>query len=278
MSETSANREAGRPLWKATALVLAMPALIACLDLLVRLQIAAVLQLNHDAAAQSAALRSSLLGVLKDLLLVMPAYGVLALVPCTATRRLTGIAIALAALILAADLAYFYFTLEHVEPVLFVNLNLLALAGTIELRSAASAGLAAIGTLALLWLNTRLVRGISADLARPALSILVLGACAFPLLPLAISTQPQMAHHDNEVEQFLDATRNASLKKLSAPILANFFTAAAASRQFEQAAAPIQSVPYTAQEAALLRDLRLLDAERRASRSRRPRRRRSAGS
>jgi hypothetical protein len=63
------------------------------------------------------------------------------------------------------------------------------------------------------------------------------------------------------VEQFLDATRNASLKKLSAPILANFFTAAAAARQFEQAAAPIQSVPYTAEEAALLRDLQLLDAD-----------------
>ena len=254
------ERTGGRSGWKPGALALGAPALLAILDLGVRLQIASLLELNHDPVSRSAALHSAFLGVLKDLLLVLPAYAAFALAPRASTRRLTHFVLALAALILAGDLVYFYFTLEHIEPVLFVNINLLSLGGTLEPRSAAMAALAAAGALGLIWLNARWLRAARGGLARTA-SLLLLGACLLPLLPLAVSTQPEMPHQERSLEQFLDRTRNRSLKKVSAPILANVFSAAAASRHFEKGAAPIEALPYAPDEAALLRELRLLDRD-----------------
>jgi len=240
--------------------VLAAPALFAALDLLARLQLASLLELDHE-PTNGAAWRAALLGVSKDLLLVLPAFALFALWPRAATRRLTHAVLALAALILAGDLVYFYFTLEHVEPILFVNINLLSLGGTLEPRSAAASALAALGAALLVWLNARWLRGARADLVRPLGSLALLGVCLLPLLPLAIATEPQMPRHTEVMEAFLDRTRNASLKKVAAPILANVFRAAAASRQLEKGAPPLAPRAYADDEAALLRELRLLDAD-----------------
>jgi phosphoglycerol transferase MdoB-like AlkP superfamily enzyme len=243
------------------ALVLGAPAVLAALDLLCRLEIASLLELNHDPAARMAALHSATLGVLKDLLLVMPAYGVFALAPRASTLRLTHVVLLLAALILVGDLAYFYFTLEHVEPILFVNLNVHSLRGTLDLRGGLTAALGGVGVLALVWLNSRLLGGARPGLARPTASVFLLGACLLPTLPLMVSTQPKMPHEEHGVAKFLNQTRDAYLKKVSAPILANFFAAAADSRRLEKAAPPIQAARYTPDEAAILRKLRLLDAD-----------------
>lgn len=254
------DRASGRHALKTGALVLGGPALFALLDLLGRLQLASLLALNHEPAARTAALHAAILGVLEDLLVLLPAYVAFALVPRAATLRLTHAVLALAALILAGDLAYFYFTLEHIEPVLFVNLNPVSLGGTLDLRSGWLAALGAAGALALVWLNGRLLGDARPGLPRPAASALLLGACLLPLLPQVVATQPQMPPPENGMAEFLDRTRNAYLKKVSAPILWNFFAAAADSRRLEQPAPPVQAEQYTPDESALLRELRLLDA------------------
>ena len=247
--------------WRTVARVLAMPALFALVDLLARLQIASLLELNHESAARTAALRAAGLGALRDLAFVMPAYVAFALAPRAATRRLAHVVLGVATLILAGDLGYFYFTLEHVEPVLFVNVNLLSLGGTLEARSAATAALAGLGAVALVWLNARLLSDARAGLGRPLATVALLGGCLVPLLPLAVVTQPVMPTSENAMEQFLDRTRNASLRKVSAPILSNLFTAFAASRHLEKPAEPPKAIAYTQEEAEQLRELRLLDAD-----------------
>jgi len=247
--------------WQAVARVLAMPGLFALVDLLARIQIASLLELNHESAARAAALGSAGIGVLRDLACVMPAYVAFALAPRAATRRLTHVVLGVATLILAGDLGYFYFTLEHVEPVLFVNVNLLSLGGTLEARSAATAALAALGALALVRLNARLLSDAHTDFARPLATLALAGGCLAPLLPLAVVTQPVMPAQQSAIEQFLDRTRNASLRKVSAPIVANLFTALAASRHLEKPAPPLEAVAYTPEETEQLRDLRLLDAD-----------------
>ena len=251
--------EVGRP-WQAVARVLAMPALFALVNLLARLQIASLLELNHEASARTAALCAAGLGVLRDLACVVPAYVAFALAPRAATRRLTHVVLGVALLIVAGDLGYFYFTLEHVEPVLFVNVNLLSLGGTLEARSAATAACAALGALALIWLNARFLSD-ARTVRRPLATLALLGGCLVPLLPLAIVTQPVMPAQQSAMEQFLDRTRNASLRKVSAPIVANLFTAFAASRHLEKPAAPLEAIAYTPEDAAQLRELRLLDAD-----------------
>lgn len=248
--------------------MLAAPALFAALDLLARLQLASLLELDHE-PTYGAAWRAALLGVSKDLLLVLPAFVLFALRPRAAMRHLTHAVLALAALILAGDLVYFYFTLEHVEPILFVNINLLSLGGTLEPRSAAASALAALGAALLMWLNARWLRGARteracgacAGLTHPLGWLALLAVCLLPLLPLAIATEPQMPRHTEVMEAFLDRTRNASLKKVAAPILANVFRAAAASRQLEKGAPALAPLAYADDEAALLRELRLLDAD-----------------
>lgn len=240
--------------------MLAAPALFAVLDLAARLHLVGLLELDH-APTHGAAWRAALLGVSKDLGLVLPALALYGLWPRAATRRLTHVVLALATLILAGDLVYFYFTFEHVEPVLFVNINLLSLGGTLEPRSAAAAAFAALGAALLVWLNARWLHGARAELGRPLGSLALLAACALPLLPLAIATEPRMPPQTERMEEFLDRTRNASLKKVAAPILANVFHAAAASRRLEKGAPPLQPLAYEGDEAALLRELRLLDAD-----------------
>lgn len=259
-ASTDAEGAKRRPAWASAARVLAAPALLAALDLWVRIQMAGLLELDH-APTRVAAWRAALLGVSKDLLLVLPAFALFACLPRAATRRAAHAALALAALMLAGDLVYFYFTLEHVEPILFVNINLLSLGGTLEPRSAVAAGIAAAGAALLVWLNARWLRGAQPELARPLGSLALLGACLLPLLPLAIASSPRMPPQSKVIEEFLDQTRNASLEKVAAPILSNVFQAMAASRHFEKGAPARQPLAYADDEAALLRGLHLLDAD-----------------
>jgi phosphoglycerol transferase MdoB-like AlkP superfamily enzyme len=262
-AETAAvdpDRAARGPAWTSLARVLAAPAVFAALDLAVRLAQARLLELDH-APTWGAAWLAALLGVAKDLLLVLPAFALFALVPRAATRRLAHVVLALAVLILAGDLVYFYLTLEHVEPILFVNVNLLSVGGVVDARGVSAAAFATALVGALVWLNARLLRGARAGLARPLGALALLAVCALPLLPLAIATEPQMPKQTQVIEEFLDRTRNASLKKVAAPILADVFRAAAAARHFEKGAPPLAPLAYADDEAALLRELRLLDAD-----------------
>jgi hypothetical protein len=189
---------------KGSARVLGAPAALAALDLLCRLAIADLLALNHDPAARIAALYSAILGVLKDLLLVMPAYGLFALVPRTWTLLLTHVVLFFAVLILVGDFAYFYFTLEHVEPVLFVNLNLLSMRGTLDLWVGSTAALVVGGAGAFVWLNARLLKEARPCLARRATSVGLLAACLLPALPLVVSNQPEMPLEASRGEKFLN--------------------------------------------------------------------------
>jgi len=240
---------------------LAAPALLfAGIDFVCRLRLATQLELHHRSDMQVAALSAALLGVAKDLPLLLLAYGIYALWPGRVSRGLAHACLAASFVILLGDVAYFHFTLEHIEPVLFVNLNWLAIRGTLG-----DAGLLLLLPAAgLLWIlvrfDARLLAKVGPPLGVRRALPLVLGLVAVGAGPLVVVHQPRMPEGSEGVEEFLNKGRDAYLRSVAAPILANFFASAWEGRHIE-AERKVTFAAYTPAEAQVLRGLGLLDAD-----------------
>ena len=259
-SAPGAPRRPPRPAL-ACALLFAPAALLATLDFLCRLHLASLLELDHDPAARAAAIRAAGLGVAKDLFFVLPAYALFALVPRVATMRLTHAAFGLAIAILAGDVVYFYITLEHVEPVLFVNINRHSILGTLTPWNALLVATGAVGLFALSRLNGRLLAG--AETSHPWRWTPAVFAAAWIAagIPLVGAASAEMPHSEGTLDRYLNEARNAYLAKISDPILGNLFAAIARSTRLEQSLAQRPFEAYTPDERAVLEDLALLAAD-----------------
>ncbi|MDH3213957.1 MAG: sulfatase-like hydrolase/transferase [Myxococcales bacterium] len=245
----------------ACALLFAPALLLATLDFLCRLHLASLLELDHDPAARAAALHAAVLGVAKDLFFVLPAYAVFALAPRPATLRLAHAAFAIAAAILAVDVVYFYITLEHVEPVLFVNLNRHAIRGTLTPQSALLVAAGAVGLWALSRVNGRLLA--RAGRSRPSRWALALLAAAWIAagVPLVAAARAEMPRAERPLDRFLNESRNAYLEKVSAPIVGNLFAVIARSVSLERSRPRRAFEAYSPDERSVLEDLALLAAD-----------------
>ena len=255
-----APRRSARPAL-ACALLFAPVALLATLDFLCRLHLASLLELDHDPVTRAAAIRAAGFGVAKDLFFVLPAYALFALVPRVATLRLTHAAFGLAIAILAGDLVYFYITLEHVEPVLFVNINRHSILGTLTPWNALLVATGAVGLFALSRLNGRLLAGTETSPPWRGTPVLFAAAWIAAGVPLVGAASAEMPHSEGTLDRFLNQSRNAYLSKVSDPILGNLFAAVARATRIEQSLAQRPFEAYTPDERAVLEDLALLAAD-----------------
>jgi lipoteichoic acid synthase len=262
-NRASAFDAARRPLRpvSAFALLFAPIAVLAILDLLCRLHLATLLELDHDPIARAAALRAAGLGVCKDLFFVLPAYAVFALAPRSATLRLTHVAFAAAIAILAGDVVYFYITLEHVEPVLFVNINRHSVVGMLTAWNALLVAVGAVALFALTRLNgSLLARARMGGPLRWAPGV-VSALWVLAGLPLVRAAHAEMPPADRSLDRFLNETRNAYLEKVSDPIVGNLFAAIRASTRLESSLAQETVEAYTPEERAVLESLGLFGAD-----------------
>ncbi len=242
------------------ALLMVPAVLFALADFACRLQLATLLELHHHEAARAAAFRSAASGAARDVLLVAPAYLAWALLPRPATRWLCHAVLGLAVAILAGDVVYFYFTFEHVEPVLFVNVNLLSVRGTVSPRIAALLGSGALALAVLLRGNAWLLEHSAPSSGSRLPASLVGVGCLAALAPLAIAATPELPPEERSVERFLNETRSAYVARVGEPILSNFFVSLARGLRIEEMEPPPVYTPYTAEERALLDGLQLRDA------------------
>jgi hypothetical protein len=239
---------------------LAVPLLVfALLDGLCRLQLARLLELHRSWASLFPSLRASALGVGVDLFFLLPAYALYALAPCKATRALTTGVFAAALAILAADAVYFFHTFEHIEPVIFNNINRFSILGS--LTGAAARGLlfAALGFAAVVLAHVYWQR-YTARRRNPSWGLpFAAGAAAAAALGLS-GARVELPQNEQQFENFLNKTRNAYLAKVSAPILGGFFRALHDQASLEQPTAPAAPLEYAADERALLEGFGLLRA------------------
>jgi phosphoglycerol transferase MdoB-like AlkP superfamily enzyme len=227
------------------------------LDTLARLNVAALLDLQLGEATRAAALPAALLGSASDLVCVLPAYALWALFPRPATRRLTHAVFAVVCAIVAIDLAYFYQTFEHVEPVVFVNFNLLSVRGTLGWTEVAWSLIGILTVIAFCrWNRTALARAERAVPGAQRFAALAV-ATVVAAIPLVAGTTVQIPLGEQPSERFLNKTRNDYLEKVSAPVVANLFRSVAASREIEARHARPVFDPYTGEEQAVLEELRL---------------------
>lgn len=226
-------------------------------DGLCRLQLAWLLELHRPWASFLPALRATALGVGVDLVFLLPVYAAYALAPCRTTRALTTAVFALALAVLIADAVYFFHTFEHIESVVFNNVNRFSVLGAVTGAAATGPFFAALGFAAIVFAHGFWQRHAA---HRRSLSWgLALATAAAASATLGLSgAHIEMPADEKEIEAFLNETRDAYLAKVSAPILGGFFWAMHDARSLEQSPAPAAPLEYAADERALLGGLRLL--------------------
>jgi len=244
----------------ARGLAALVPALVfAAADAAARLQLAVWLGLDHDPGARAAAGRAVAYGVAGDLAWLLPVWLLGVLWPGRAARALAAAALVLALLVLAGDTLYFHWTLEHVEPVLFHNVNASSLAGSLDARVL---GLGLLGSAAAAALGIAGARALGAAAATPGGRRVAAGALLAALLgalaPATIGARPELPERASERERYLDETRRAYLEDVATPVLANLASAAWRARTSERPQPPPAFEPYTEEERALLAELGLL--------------------
>jgi lipoteichoic acid synthase len=245
-------------LTSANAGALVVPlALFALLDGLCRLQLAWLLELHRPWASFLPALRATALGVGVDLVFVLPVYAAYALAPYRTTRALTTAVFALALAILIADAVYFFHTFEHIEPVVFNNVNRFSILGAATGVAATGPFIAALGFIAIVFAHgiwhrhTAHRRSLSWGLS------LAVASAASATLGFS-STRIEMPKAEKQIESFLNETRDAYLAKVSAPILGGFFRAMLDAHNLERSPAPAAPLAYAADERTLLEEHGLL--------------------
>ena len=237
----------------------------AVLDFACRLGLASLLELLPPAVALPQSLVASALGVGVDLVVVLPAYALLAFAPSRATRALSCTVFTASMAIVVADSIYFFNTFEHIEPVLFNNINASSIPG---LASGAGArafaiatALSALGLTAIVWTHASWQHHLAQVRRRGWSLALAAGAVASAVLGLS-DVRVEMPKRAGGVENHRDETRNAYLAKVSAPILAGFFGALHDRADLERPSEPKAPLDYAADERMLLEDLGLLRAKR----------------
>jgi hypothetical protein len=249
------ERLAGAGLWR-----FALPlAAFAALDFACRLWLAWLLELLRPSAGLLQSLVACAIGVGVDLVFVLPAYALLAFTPCGATRALSCLVFTACLAVLGADAIYFFNTFEHVEPVLFNNINRSSVLGSVAGSVAIGAAVSALALAAVAWTHAFWARNAANGRQRGL--ALALAACAVASAALGSSDiRARMPKQDREAESYLNETRDAYLAKVSAPILAGFLGALRDRADLERPSESEAPLDYAADERALLEKLGLLRA------------------
>jgi hypothetical protein len=234
-------------------------AAFAVLDFACRLGLARLLELLRPSVGLPRSAGASLLGVGVDLAFVLPAYAVLAFAPWRAIRALTCAVFAASLAILVADTIYFFNTFEHIEPVLFNNINGSSIRGLVAGAGAIGSALSALGLAAIVWIHASWQRH-AANGRRPGWGLALAGAAAAAATLGLSDVRVEMPPQARGGESYRDETRNAYLAKVSAPILGGFFGALHDRVDLERPSEPRAPLEYAADERTLLEELGLLRA------------------
>jgi hypothetical protein len=234
-------------------------AAFAVLDFACRLGLASLLELLRPSVGLPQSLGASALGTGVDLVFLLPAYAVLAFAPCRATRALSCAVFTASLAILVADTIYFFNTFEHIEPVLFNNINGSSILGFVAGPVAIATVFSALVLAAIVWTHASWQRRAANGRQRGWGLALAAGAAASAALGLS-EVHVEMPKQAGGVEIHRDETRNAYLAKVSEPILGGFFGALHDRVDLERPSEPKAPLEYAADERTLLEELGLLRA------------------